>query len=98
MTTSTDTNLEIEELVKEEQEKKPACMVTMKAVVSGHVIWECNRPADYLVHMHTNANSPTMVHRESSNFMCSECLHDSRLRHDVCMMHNCDVILSYTAI
>lgn len=98
MTTSTDTNLDIEVVTEEQDEKRPECQVAMKRVTTGQLLWYCGKPASYIVHMHTNANSPTLAHRESSNFMCHDCLTNTQLAHDVCMMHNCDVILSYTSL
>lgn len=98
MTTSTESDLEIEVVSEEQSEQKPRCQVAMRNMITGYVIRACDRPASYIVHMHTNANSPTLPHHESSNFMCTECLTNWKLVTDYCMEHDCAVILSYTSL
>lgn len=98
MTTSTDTNLDIEVVTETDDQKKPQCQMAIKHMITGRVIRACGKPADYLVHMHCNANSPTLYHEESSNFMCRECLHESQVAWSFCKMHDVPAILSYTSL
>jgi hypothetical protein len=98
LTTSTESNLDLETVTEEQDENEVVCQVAMKRVMTGQLLWYCGKPAGYIVHMHTNANSPTLEHRESSNFMCHDCLTHTQLAHDVCMMHNVPVIMSVTSI